>query len=120
MPATGRVGAILCAVTCLLMGVSMVVGSFLSFLVLYWGGLFVLPVAALVLGLGMVRGGGLPWWGSAPVLLIPAVGVVTYGFHTLARETWDPPDVVYFTTLGVAWALLGWANRYMSRRVTPA
>jgi hypothetical protein len=33
--------------------------------------------------------------------------MVTYGFHALAREIWDPPDAMLFVILGVGWILLG-------------
>jgi hypothetical protein len=34
-------------------------------------------------------------------------GLITYGFHALARDLWDPPDAVLFIIIGAGWVLLG-------------
>lgn len=84
--------------------------SWLAFLLAYTVGLFVLPVAFLVLGLGVRRSAVFPRWAKRIPLAVTAVGVLTYGFHALAREVWDPSDAVWYSCIGVGWFLLGLAS----------
>ena len=58
----------------------------------------------------MRKRGDMPPWAAAIPLLLALCGVVTYGFHALARNVWDPPDSVMFILLGVAWLLFGIAH----------
>ena len=80
---------------------------FLAFLLAYTAGLFVLPVAFLVLGLGVRTSGVFPGWAKWVPFLAAGTAVVTYGFHALARDVWDPSDAVWYTAIGGAWVLLG-------------
>lgn len=80
---------------------------FLGFLLAYTVGLFVLPAAFLALGLGVLRSPVYPAWGKWLPFAIFAVAAVTYGFHALARDVWDPADAVWFSALGGGWVLLG-------------
>jgi hypothetical protein len=82
-------------------------GMFLGFLLSYTVGLFALPAAFLVLGLGVARSLIFPGWGKWIPFAVFATAAVTYGFHALAREVWDPADAVWFGALGVGWVLLG-------------
>jgi hypothetical protein len=41
--------------------------------------------------------------------MLAVAGVITYGFHALARDIWDPPDAMLFVILGAGWVLLGLA-----------
>ncbi len=84
--------------------------TWIAFLLAYSVGLFVLPVAFLVLGLGVRRSAVFPNWAKSVPLAVTAAGAVTYGFHALAREVWDPPDAVWFSCIGVGWFLLGLAS----------
>jgi hypothetical protein len=81
--------------------------GFLGFLVAYSVGLFILPVALLVLGLALFSSRALPAWVKAVPLAMAAVAVVTYFFHALLRDVWDPPDAVWLVSLGIGWVLLG-------------
>ncbi len=38
---------------------------------------------------------------------VVGVAALTYGFHAVARDVWDPPDAVWLVALGVGWVLLG-------------
>ncbi len=80
--------------------------TFLAFLVSYTVLLFLLPVAFAALGLVALRS-DLPRWAGWSALAVAASAVVTYGFHALARDIWDPPDAVWFTAVGGGWVLLG-------------
>ena len=84
--------------------------TFLAFLLAYSVGLFVLPVAFIVLGLGVLRSVVFPGWAKWVPLTTAAAGAVTYGFHALAREVWDPSDAVWYASIGVSWLLLGLAS----------
>jgi len=102
-----RAGAAVTAVAAFLTGVGFAVGSFVGFLLAYTNELFVIPVGLALLGLGLWRGGGLPAWASWIPVVLAAAGLITYGFHALAREIWDPPDAMLFVILGVGWMMLG-------------
>lgn len=84
--------------------------TFLAFLLAYSVGLFVLPAAFIVLGLGVLRSVVFPGWAKWVPLATAAAGAITYGFHALASEVWDPSDAVWCTCIGVSWLLLGLAS----------
>lgn len=88
-------------------GLDVIPDMWLGFFFAYTIGLFVLPVAFLVLGFGVAPSSVFPKWGKWVPFAVFGVAVLTYGFHALARDVWNPPDAVWFTTLGVAWILLG-------------
>lgn len=108
---TGRFGLRAVAVCSGLFGVGFGIGAipdlFLGFLLTYTIGLFVLPVAFLVLGLGALRSQVVPGWAKWVPFVTVAVAVITYGFHALARQVWDPSDAIWFTTLRVSWIMIG-------------
>lgn len=112
---TARVGSRLVGVSAgtlgLGFGLDLLPGdTWLAFLLAYSVGLFVLPVAFLVLGLGVRRSAVFPNWAKSVPLAVTVAGAVTYGFHALAREVWDPPDAVWYSCIGVGWFLLGLAS----------
>ncbi len=111
----GRVGmrsvAACSAVFGLGFGLDMIPDMWLGFFLAYTIGLFVLPVAFLVLAFGVAPSNVFPTWGKWVPFAVFGVAVLTYGLHALARDVWDPPDAAWFTTLGVAWVLLGAAIR---------
>jgi hypothetical protein len=82
----------------------------LGFLLAYTFGLFVFPIALIILGLGVLRSVVFPGWAKWVPLATAAAGVVTYGFHALAPEIWDPSDAVWYISIGVSWVLLGLAS----------
>ncbi len=84
--------------------------TWLAFLLAYSVGLFVLPVAFIVLGLGVMRSVVFPGWAKWVPLTTAAAGAITYGFHALAPEVWDPSDAVWYACIGVSWLLLGLAS----------
>jgi hypothetical protein len=79
----------------------------LGFLLAYWVGLFLLPAAFLLLGVGVTRSIVFPSWGKWIPFSVVGIAALTYGFHAVARDVWDPPDAVWFIALGVGWILLG-------------
>ncbi len=81
--------------------------TFLGFLLAYSFGLFVLPVGFLILGVGLLPSKAVPSWVKVVPLAVAAVAAITYGFHALARNVWDPPDTVWFVSIGIGWFLLG-------------
>lgn len=83
---------------------------FVGFLLAYTFGLFVLPAGFLVFGVGVLTSEVFPRWARWVPLSVAAMAVVTYGFHALAREIWDPSDAVWFTSLGIGLVLLGLAS----------
>ena len=102
-----RVGVVALAAAAAGVGVGVASDSYPGFLAAYVGLLFVIPVSMALFGLGLWRGGGLPAWATWIPLLLAGAGVVTYGFHAIAREIWDPPDSVMFLILGLGWLLVG-------------
>jgi hypothetical protein len=82
----------------------------LGFLLAYTFSLFVLPIALVVLGLGVQRSVVFPGWAKWVPPATAGAGVVTYGFHALAPEIWDPSDAVWYLSIGVSWVLLGLAS----------
>ncbi len=107
-----RIGARLVAAAAAALGIGfgldLVPGdAFLGFLLAYSVGLFVLPIGFIVLGIGLLRSSVIPQWASWIALSVAAVGGVTYGFHAVAPEIWDPSDVVWYAAIGVGWLLLG-------------
>ena len=102
-----RAGAAVTAVAALLTGVGFAIGSFAGFLLAYAGELFIIPAGLALLGIGLWRGGGLPAWAPWIPVVLAGAGLITYGFHALAREIWDPPDAMLFVILGAGWMLLG-------------
>ncbi len=84
--------------------------TWLAFLLAYSVGLFILPVAFIILGVGVLRSRVFPGWAKWVPLATAAAGAVTYGFHALAREVWDPSDAVWYSSVGVSWLLLGLAS----------
>ncbi len=88
-------------------GLDLIPDMFLAFLLAYTVGLFVLPAAFLVLGLGVRTSGVFPGWAKWVPFAAAGAAIVTYGFHALAREVWDPSDAVWYTAIGIAWVLLG-------------
>lgn len=114
-----RVGVALCAVASTAVGLGLAAGTSAGWIAAYSGILFVLPLGLALLGMGLWRGGGLTAWAKWIPVALAAAGVVTYGFHTLARDVWDPPDSVMFILLGSGWLLLGLAD-LRSRPQTPS
>lgn len=84
--------------------------TFVAFLLAYTVGLFVLPAAFFVMGVGVIRSVVFPGWAKWVPLSTAATGAITYGFHALARQVWDPSDAVWFLSVGVSWLLLGLAS----------
>ena len=81
---TARVGAAMSGVTLLLTGLGLAIGTYIRFLLGYFGLLFLHPISLLLLGFGLLRSGGLARWARAVPL-------------------------VMFTVVGVGWLLLGLA-----------
>lgn len=108
---TGRLGLRSVGICSLLFGVGfgldLLPDMFLAFLLSYTIGLFLLPVAFLVFGIGVARSMVYPGWAKWLPYAIFATAVVTYGFHALARDVWDPSDAVWFAALGLGWFVLG-------------
>ena len=107
-----RVSARLMAACALMLGLGfgahlLPFDTFLAFLVSYTVLLFLLPVAFAALGVVALRAPPLPHWAGWSALAVAASAVVTYGFHALARDVWDPPDAVWFIAVGGGWVLLG-------------
>ncbi len=88
-------------------GLAFVPDMFLAFLLSYSIGLFLLPVAFLVFGLGIAKSTVYPGWAKWLPFVVFAVALITYGFHALARNVWDPSDAVWYTALGLGWVVLG-------------
>lgn len=108
LPSTvAKVGSTLTAVTAALVAVGFALGSFVGFLLVYVGLLFVIPLGMVILAVGLWRGGGLPGWATWIPAFMAGAGVITYGFHALARDIWDPPDAMLFIIIGAGWVLLG-------------
>jgi hypothetical protein len=103
-----RTGAGVTAAASLVTGVGFGIGSFAGFLLAYTGELFLIPLGLALLGLGLSKG-GLPTWAAWIPVMLAVAGVITYGFHALARDIWDPPDAMLFVILGAGWVLLGLA-----------
>ncbi len=82
----------------------------IGFLLAYSFGLFVLPLGFLLLGVGVLPSPVFPGWAKVVPLAVAAVAAITYGFHALARDVWDPPDTVWFISMGIGWFLLGVAS----------
>lgn len=102
-----KVGATLTAVTAALVAVGFALGSFLGFVLVYVGQLFLIPLGMVVLAVGLWRGGGLPGWATWIPAFMAIAELITYGFHALARDIWDPPDAMLFIVVGAGWVLLG-------------
>jgi len=92
------------------------IGSFAGFLLAYTGELFLIPLGLALLSLGLWRGGGLPTWAAWIPVVLAGAGLITYGFHALARDIWDPPDAMLFVILGAGWMMLGVAAVGAERR----
>jgi hypothetical protein len=111
----GRVGFQAVAVCSGALGIGFGIGAvpdfFLGFLLSYTVGLFVLPVAFLLMGFGLTRSQVYPAWAKWVPFATVAVAATTYGFHALARDIWDPSDAIWYVTLGAAWILIGQAIR---------
>ncbi|HSV37538.1 MAG TPA: hypothetical protein VLI04_02160, partial [Nocardioidaceae bacterium] len=115
----GRTGVILSAFVAAGAGVGLATDSFLGFIAAYFGLLFVLPVALVLLSVGIFRGTGLPGWAAWIPVALAGVGVVTYGFHAFARELWDPADWVLFALFGLTWMAFGVASLQMVEEPRP-
>jgi len=102
-----RYGANFTGLSAGLAGAGIALGSFAGFLAAYVGILFAMPLGALVMGVGLFREPLSARWVRWVPLLLVMIAVVTYGFHALAREVWDPPDSVLFLSVGGFLALLG-------------
>ncbi len=102
-----RLGAAVTMVAALMTGVGFGMGTYAGFLLAYTGELFLVPLGLALLGLGLSRGGGLTTWAPWIPVVLAGAGLITYGFHALARDVWDPPDAMLFVILGVGWMLLG-------------
>lgn len=111
-----QTGAALTAAAALLTGLGFGIGSFAGFLLAYTAVLFLIPLGLALLSLGLWRGGGLPTWATWIPVVLACAGLVTYGFHALAREIWDPPDAVLFVILGAGWMAVGGAALQGERR----
>lgn len=112
---TGRIGSRLVGASSGILGVGFGLDllpgdTWIAFFAAYSVGLFVLPVAFLALGLGVRRSSVFPRWAKWVPLVVTATGTVTYGFHALAPEVWDPSDAVWYSCIGVGWFLLGLAS----------
>jgi hypothetical protein len=112
----GRVGARLGAIGAGAVGLGFGIGGFLGFSLSYFGLLFVVPLALILLGVGLIGTTDLDRWGRWIPFLAAAVAVITYGFHALARTIWDPSDVLWFIGMGLGWLLLGFATLTRSPR----
>ncbi|MGB7861354.1 MAG: hypothetical protein WBM90_12720 [Acidimicrobiia bacterium] len=88
-------------------GLDLIPDMFLAFLLTYTVGLFLLPVAFLVFGIGVTGSTVYPGWAKWLPYAIFATAVIPYGFHALARDVWDPSDAVWFGALGLGWVILG-------------
>lgn len=88
-------------------GLELIPDMFLAFLLSYTVGLFLLPVAFLLFGIGVTASGVYPGWAKWLPYTMFGIAAVTYGFHALAREVWDPSDAVWFGALGFGWSILG-------------
>lgn len=102
-----KCGATLTAATAALVAVGFALGSFGGFLLVYVGQLFLIPLGMAILAVGLRRRGGLPAWATWIPVFMAGAGLVTYGFHALARDIWDPPDAMLFIIVGAGWVLLG-------------
>jgi len=107
-----RIGLRLVAICAAMLGLGFALAlvaeaGFLGFLISYSVGLFVLPFALLWFGLTVLSSRVLPGWAKAVPLTMTSIAVLTFGFHAVARDIWDPPDAVWFTCIGVGWTLLG-------------
>lgn len=114
-----RTGAAVTAAAALLTGLGFAIGSFAGFLLAYTGELFLIPLGLALLSIGLWRGGGLPTWAAWIPIVLAGAGLITYGFHAVAPEIWDPPDAVLFVILGVGWMMLGIAALNRQRRSHP-
>ena len=97
-------------------GLALVPDMFLAFLLSYSVGLFLLPVGFLVFGLGIAKSTIYPGWAKWLPFVLFAVAFITYGFHPLARNVWDPSDAVWYTSLGLGWVVLGAAIQRLPTR----
>lgn len=88
-------------------GLDLIPDMFLAFLLAYTVGLFLLPLAFLVFGIGVTGSTVYPGWAKWLPYAVFATAVITYGFHALARDVWDPSDAVWFGALGLGWLILG-------------
>ena len=104
-----RLGATWTSFTAAAVGVGLALGSFVGFMLVYVGQLFLIPLGMALLGVGLWRRGGLPRWATWIPVFMAVAGLITYGFHALARDVWDPPDAVLFIIIGAGWVLLGFA-----------
>jgi hypothetical protein len=108
LPSTAaKVGSTFTAVTAALVAIGFALGSFGGFLLVYAGLLFLIPLGMVILAVGLWRGGGLPRWATWIPALLAAAGLITYGFHALVRDIWDPPDAILFIIIGAGWVFLG-------------
>ena len=82
---------------------------FLVFLLAYTVGVFLMPVASLVLGLGVRNSRVFPQWAKWIPFSLPGFALLALGFQVLAPELWDPSDAVWFLAIGVGWILMGLA-----------
>lgn len=82
----------------------------IGFLLAYSFGLFILPFGFVLLGIGVLHSAVFPGRAKWVPLSVAAMATITYGFHALARNVWDPPDAVWFISLGIGWFLLGLAS----------
>jgi hypothetical protein len=92
-------------------GLDVIPDMWLGFFLAYTVGLFVIPFAFLLLGIGVAKSSVFPSWAKWVPFTVAGVAILTYAFHALARDVWDPSDAVWFTALGVGWVLLGGAIR---------
>jgi len=101
-------------------GFDLIPNFWIGFLLAYSFGLFILPVALLLLGIGVVRSQVFPTWAKVVPFALLAVAAVTYGFHALARDVWDPSDAIWYFAIGVGWVLLGVAIARFPHRIAGA
>lgn len=113
-----RIGLVVSAVSCFAVGFGFAASGFVGFILAYSGILFGIPVGLAMLGFGVRKGGGLPRWAQWIPVILAAAGAVTYSFHALARDVWDPSDAVMFVLLGIGWMLLGIAALSPESRVS--
>jgi hypothetical protein len=95
------------AVAAILVALGFAFGSFGGFLLVHTSHLFAIPIGLVMLAVGLLRGGGLTSWARWIPVFMAGVGLITYGFHAMARDIWDPADAIVFIVVGVGWLLLG-------------
>lgn len=108
---SARVGCRAVSFAAFAVGGGFAVGTFVGFLLAYFGLLFVTPAAFLTLAVGLLRSKNVDGWVKGIPWFLALAGVVLYGFHAVARDVWDPHDALWLALVGVGWFLLGLVGR---------